>query len=232
MQRRLSLPILVASAAMLSACNTSDYYYYSTGPWGPRSVYRAYPEYDAPWGGPSFATAEIPPLYIDGGGVDPSVRRVPVPAGRFEVLLPPDPVPPGPAPWQYGSRTNDARQDAQSTVSPTPSLSQKMAHSSAPASPVVSAPTRAFAYAGSWKAVDGKGASCKINLSSAPSLDHYKASASGCSDSDLKSVNSWSFGNTEVILYARGKVVAQLSGQEANLEGALAGSRRSLKMTR
>jgi len=82
-----------------------------------------------------------------------------------------------------------------------------------------------------WKASLGS-ASCRIQLSSVPSLDLYKASAQGCSSNVLKTVNGWSIRDDQVILFSRGQVVARLSGAEAALSGRLNGSETELTMTR
>jgi hypothetical protein len=82
-----------------------------------------------------------------------------------------------------------------------------------------------------WKA-SVNSASCRIQLSSVPSLDLYKASAQGCSSNALKSVNGWSIRDGQVILFSRGQVVARLSGAEAALSGTLNGSEAALTMTR
>jgi len=82
-----------------------------------------------------------------------------------------------------------------------------------------------------WKVSMGS-FSCRIQLSSVPSLDLYKASAQGCSSDTLRSVNGWSFRDDQVILYSRGRVVARLSGAEAALAGALSDSNSDITMTR
>lgn len=241
MQNKLSFPLLLASTALLSACNTTDHYYYSHGPWGPTTVSRHYPTYTAPWGpiGPASVEASIvrTPLYIDGGGMDPMIREVRVPSSRVEAILPPDPTPRGPVPGQYGSDLygsplgdsyGGGSEVYAAAPSPIPARQASLLVQPDNASP----PTRASAYSGSWKTVDDKGAVCRIHLSTAATLDLYKASASGCSNADLRNVNSWSFGNNTVTLYQRGKVVARLSGQEANLAGTLDGSHGSVRMTR
>jgi len=96
---------------------------------------------------------------------------------------------------------------------------------------VFTPPRRASSYAGTWKASVGS-SSCRVQLSNAPSLDLYKASAQGCADDALKTVNGWSFRDDQVTLYSRGQVIARLSGAEAALAGTLNGSRTVLTMTR
>ena len=52
------------------------------------------------------------------------------------------------------------------------------------------------------------GGSCRIQLSSSPALDLYRASASGCSNQDLSRVNAWDYRDGEVYLYQTGGAVA------------------------
>ncbi|MBM6580021.1 AprI/Inh family metalloprotease inhibitor [Microvirga sp. BT689] len=114
-----------------------------------------------------------------------------------------------------------------------PASSQHAASSTAQANApgVFTPPQRASSYAGAWKANTGS-SSCRIQLSSVPSLDLYKASAQGCSDTALKTVNGWSFRDEQVVLFSRGQVIARLSGAEAALAGTLSGSKADLTMTR
>jgi hypothetical protein len=113
-----------------------------------------------------------------------------------------------------------------------PAPSREAALPPAVSAGVISPPTRAASFTGTWKATDENGASCRIQLSSVPSLDLYKATTSGCMNDSLKGVNAWRFTQDMVVLYSRGKVVARLSGLEASLSGSFSGSEGPLKMTR
>ncbi|MGO4573384.1 AprI/Inh family metalloprotease inhibitor [Microvirga sp. 2TAF3] len=240
-KKHFSIPFIVASTGFLTACNTVDHYYYSTGPWGPATVNHTYPRYTAPWGPPPGvpveALIEEPPLYIDGSDIDPVVRPAPTPIGRIKIVLPPDPIPASPMP--YGSSYSDPPSQP---VTPYQGLDGSAAPAErSPSQPTTvgppsstdfaSAPTKPSSYAGTWKAVDEKGSFCRILLSTASTLDLYKASASGCSNPDLKSVNSWNFSGASVTLYSRGKIIAQMSGKEAHLTGTLT-DRSRITMTR
>ncbi|MBD2745539.1 AprI/Inh family metalloprotease inhibitor [Microvirga sp. BT688] len=121
---------------------------------------------------------------------------------------------PAPAPQQFASSQRENGADAQA---------------SAPG--VFTPPQRPSSYAGMWKASVGS-ASCRIQLSSVPSLDLYKASVQACSNNALKTVNGWSIRDNQVILFSRGQVVARLSGAEAALSGRLNDSEAALTMTR
>lgn len=87
---------------------------------------------------------------------------------------------------------------------------------------------------GNWTAQEATGGSCKVQLSSSPSLDLYRASASGCSNRELQQVNAWDYRNGEVYLYQRGgSVVARLrvaSGGAMN--GAVTKSGAALSLNR
>ncbi|WP_195904239.1 AprI/Inh family metalloprotease inhibitor [Microvirga lotononidis] len=90
---------------------------------------------------------------------------------------------------------------------------------------------RATSYAGTWNVSVGA-TSCKVQLTSVPSLDLYKASTQGCKDEAVRSVNGWSFRENQVILFSRGTVVGRLSGAEAALSGTLSGSGSEIRMSR
>lgn len=99
------------------------------------------------------------------------------------------------------------------------------------APPPVAAPSRT-SMTGNWRAAEAAGDSCNITLSSAPSLDLYKASTSGCASQDLKAVNAWDLRGNEVYLYSRGSVVARLRGSGSNFNGVLAKSGAPVKISR
>jgi hypothetical protein len=108
--------------------------------------------------------------------------------------------------------------------------------SAAPAPAPARAPAAASsrtAMVGNWSAQEASGKSCRIQLSSAPALDLYRASASGCSSQDLSKVNAWDFRNGEVYLYQTGgAVAARLRGSSASLSGVLAKSGAPLSLAR
>lgn len=90
------------------------------------------------------------------------------------------------------------------------------------------------AVVGSWTAQEATGGSCRVQLSSAPSLDLYRASANGCSNRELQQVNAWDYRDGEVYLYQRGgSVVARLrvSGGGA-MNGAVTKSGAALSLNR
>lgn len=100
----------------------------------------------------------------------------------------------------------------------------------APAAPTA-APSRT-AMVGSWTARDTSG-NCKIQLSSSPSLDLYRASTSGCSNQDLSKVNAWDYRSGEIYLYQTGgAVAARLRGSSSALSGVLSKSGAPLSLSR
>jgi hypothetical protein len=220
-RKAVSTAAMFMIAGTVSACNSTDGPY-RQGPWGPASTPRSYPSYSAPWGGPPAG-----PVY--GVAVQPvygSVRK------GDEIDLEPDLPPVSPR----NRPTLDV--DSHSEVLPGPGLEHSpLLHreASAPAAAsdpgVFTPPQRASSYAGSWKASVGS-VSCRIQLSSVPSLDLYKASAQGCSNNALKAINGWSIRDNQVILFSRGQVIARLSGAEAALSGRMNGSETELTMTR
>lgn len=219
---------LVVIAGAVSACNSTGSLY-SQGPWGPSAVPRNYPEYSAPWGGrpavPGYGVA-VHPAAASYDVVETETR----PSRKIqEVHLEPEP----PLGSLAGSAPEVGSIPEPQPASERPVSSHHATSAPAPASAPGSftPPQRASSYAGTWKASTGS-SSCRIQLSSVPSLDLYKASAQGCSDAALKSVNGWSFRDDQVVLFSRGQAVARLSGAEAALAGTLHGSKTELTMTR
>ena len=121
---------------------------------------------------------------------------------------------------------------AQAALSPaTPTVIAEPVTPPAPPPPVV-ASGRA-SVVGTWDARDATGANCKVTLSSAPALDLYKATASGCTNKDLARVSAWDFRDGEVYLYQPGgSVAARLRQGGAGLDGALTKSGAALALNR
>ena len=101
-----------------------------------------------------------------------------------------------------------------------------------PPAPAPIVATGRASVVGGWTATDASG-SCRIALSSAPSLDLYKASASGCANKELAKVSAWDFRDGEVYLYQPGgTVAARLRQAGGTLDGALTKSGASLALAR
>jgi Protease inhibitor Inh len=94
------------------------------------------------------------------------------------------------------------------------------------------APTSRSSVVGAWTAREAAG-SCRIQLSSSPALDLYRASTSGCANRDLGRVNAWDFRDGEVYLYQPGgAVAARLRPGGAGMDGVLAKSGAPLSLSR
>ncbi|MBZ6075824.1 AprI/Inh family metalloprotease inhibitor [Microvirga puerhi] len=101
-----------------------------------------------------------------------------------------------------------------------------------PAPAAAPAPTSRTAMVGNWTA-NVAGGTCRIQLSSSPSLDLYRASASGCPSQDLSKIYAWDFRDGEVYLYQTGgAVAARLRGSSGSLTGVLAKSGAPLSLSR
>jgi hypothetical protein len=101
------------------------------------------------------------------------------------------------------------------------------------AAPAPAAPASRTAMVGNWTARDASGGSCRIQLSSSPALDLYRASASGCSNQDLSKINAWDYRDGEVYLYQTGgSVAARLRGSSSSPSGVLAKSGAPLSLGR
>ena len=213
-------------AGTISACNSTDSLY-SQGPWGPAHVRRNYPEYSIPWGRhyvePSrYAIGESVVLPADTVEID--VAR---PARHREIYLEPDMGPDVTVPKA------DAAISPEPSIlaTPMPAVPDRPSHLTGPVSAaaqssapgVFTPPQRASSYAGTWNVSIGT-SSCRIQLSSVPSLDRYKASTQGCTHEAMRSVNGWSFRENQIVLFSREQPVARLSGAEAALVGTLNGS--------
>lgn len=87
---------------------------------------------------------------------------------------------------------------------------------------------------GSWTAKEATGSSCKVQLSSSPALDLYRANAAGCANRDLQKVTAWDYRDGEVYLYQQGgTVVARLrSSGGGAMDGAVTKSGAALTLSR
>ncbi|MGL4239575.1 MAG: AprI/Inh family metalloprotease inhibitor [Beijerinckiaceae bacterium] len=101
---------------------------------------------------------------------------------------------------------------------PEPARPQVAARSE-PAAP--SGPPTRTSVTGNWTAREAAGGSCRVTLSSSPTLDLYRASTNGCQSRELKGVNAWELRGDEVYLYeAGGGVAARLKSSGGRFEGS------------
>ena len=89
------------------------------------------------------------------------------------------------------------------------------------------------AIVGGWTAREATGSTCRVQLSSSPALDLYRASTAGCANKDLARVSAWDYRDGDVYLYQPGgTVAARLRSAGGGMEGALAKSGAPLSLTR
>ncbi|CAM5762739.1 AprI/Inh family metalloprotease inhibitor [Bosea minatitlanensis] len=102
-----------------------------------------------------------------------------------------------------------------------------------PAAPARPSATRDNVIGG-WTAREATGGTCRIQLSSAPTLDLYRASSSGCANRDLQKITAWDYRDGEVYLYQQGgTVAARLRATSGNaLDGAVTKSGAALSLNR
>jgi hypothetical protein len=148
--------------------------------------------------------------------------------------IPADPVTSEPLPPPPGSPVASGPAPIVADVPVMPASPAPMEPAPARIAAVESAPAASRASAvGGWMAREASGTSCRVQLSSTPSLDLYKASATGCGNKDLARVTAWDFRNGEVYLYQPGgAVAARLRSSSGSLEGVLAKSGAPLTLSR
>lgn len=162
----------------------------------------------------------------------------PVAAPEPVTAIPADPVTSEPLPPPPGSPVASAPAPIVADVPSMPASPAPLEPAPAriasiePTPQAAPAPSRASAV-GAWTAREASGTSCRVQLSSTPALDLYKASASGCGNKDLARVTAWDFRNGEVYLYQPGgAVAARLRSSSGSLEGVLAKSGAPLTLSR
>ena len=213
----------------LTACNGTGTVY-DRGPWSRVQGADPTPQvYTAPWRPPPWeAVEEIgyppAPAFIDPGVTGEPMEPMGRWASRNTADLPPDmasplyegptvPAPPSPP---------DALPPLVSKGAPEPVV----ADSKRP-------PTKgARSLTGNWSADEGSGKSCRVQLSSVPALDLYKASSAQCASQPLQDVNAWNVVEGDIVLYSRGRVVSRLKGTDSTFTGALNGHGASITLTR
>jgi len=218
------LPLLCA----LQACNGSGEVYRS-GPWGRATDREAWlPEYPSPWNAPrTFIVSEQPaPAAVTRVTVDPME-----PSGswvsRSVSTLP-----------EISANDPGSSLKASSGVQPptvemngaAPAIVSKSTPPSVENKPHGSAKTLS-SLTGRWTAQEN-GSSCRLLLSSTPSLDLYKASTSDCKSKALQNINSWSYREDALVLYSRGNVVLRLQGDGSAFKGKLGDQGTSVTLIR
>lgn len=105
---------------------------------------------------------------------------------------------------------------------------------SAPTAPRAAPAPGRDSMVGGWTAREATGGSCRVQLSSTPTLDLYRASSSGCANRDLQKITAWDYRDGEVYLYQQGGTVAARlrSGGGGSLDGAVTKSGAALSLNR
>jgi hypothetical protein len=99
--------------------------------------------------------------------------------------------------------------------------------------PTAVAPSGRSSVVGGWTAREAAGGTCRVQLSSAPALDLYKASTNGCANRDLARVSAWDYRDGQVYLYQPGgAVTARLRAADGAMEGQLSKSGAPLTLSR
>ncbi|MET0428535.1 MAG: AprI/Inh family metalloprotease inhibitor [Microvirga sp.] len=102
----------------------------------------------------------------------------------------------------------------------------------APAPMAPAGPASRTSLVGAWTA-QVTGSACRVQLSSSPALDLYRASSTGCANQDLSRINAWDFRDGEVYLYQTGgAVAARLRGSSGSMNGALTKSGAPITLVR
>ena len=202
--RTMRAALICATALMLGACGSDRF-----GGGSPRMAAAARP-------GPVFNAPE--PLAEPA----PVISSGPVSSAP----LPPPPGSPGPLAGDPALPPATGPVIADVPAMPPPVQPQ------APIQVAAVAPAGRSAVMGGWTAREASG-SCRVQLSSSPALDLYKASAAGCSNRDLSRVTAWDFREGEVYLYQPGgAVAARLRPAGGALEGVIAKSGAPLTLAR
>ncbi|HEY8564550.1 MAG TPA: AprI/Inh family metalloprotease inhibitor [Beijerinckiaceae bacterium] len=142
--------------------------------------------------------------------------------------LPPPPGAPGPVASIDPNLVPQAGNPA--IAEPPPVSPPVVAALPQPATPA--GPSRS-SYVGGWTAREAAGSSCRVQLSSSPALDLYKASAAGCANKDLSRVTAWDYRDGEVYLYQPGgAVAARLRPSSGGMDGVLAKSGAPVSLAR
>lgn len=219
---KLSLLLL----SLLPACNSAPGAY-PYGPWGPSQA-KLQPGslYSKPWNIPVPVHAEESDLVF---------QNRPNPYGSPQEPL--EPI------GSWASRDVPARMPAEDTfalpmdysnvASPDALDHDEEFASGEPNSSYKRSSLQAKSFTsltGNWIAQEEEGSSCRLQLTSVPALDLFKASTSRCSSPPLQNVNSWSHRDGQIILYARGSVVARLMADGSSFQGSYGG--RQLRISR
>jgi hypothetical protein len=212
----------------LAACNGTGTVY-DRGPWSHVRGAEPTPQvYTAPWRPPPVEAVEeigYPPAPAS---IAPGVTAEPMePMGRWASRntagLPPDIASP---------LYDDPAVRAPPSPGALPPLVSKEAPEPVEADGRRSPAKGARSLTGNWSADEGSGKPCRVQLSSVPALDLYKASSAQCASKPLQDVNAWNVVEGDIVLYSRGRVLSRLKGDDSTFTGALNGQGAPITLRR
>ncbi len=172
------------------------------------------------WNAP-VETQALPPPPGTSAAAPPQGDGLPPPADPFFQPTPSAPATPPPAPRSIDTPTLSGGQREIATLGGGTNSARR-------------AVTSRDGVIGGWNAREATGGACRVQLSSTPALDLYRASAAGCSNRDLQKITAWDYRDGEVYLYQPGgSVAARLKVNDgSSLSGVIARSGANLSMAR
>jgi hypothetical protein len=229
---RKALPLLTFPLlCVLCACNTSRGTY-ASGPWGQSGYLDPTASlYSNPWNKPL-----APSLVEAGPAPQPMTRSLsPEPLEPIGAWASRDVSPPTAdsrdIPESFEAAASVPRPAPVEAMESEPPVAGRFAAKQEPSAPPQMQGRSFTALTGQWTAQEGD-RSCRLQLSSTPALDLYKASASGCSSDALQNVNSWAHRDRTIVLYARGRVVSRLTDDGGSFTGMLEGTKTQIRISR
>jgi len=173
----------------------------------------------ARFGGPPRAAVATGPGQVQSTFLEPGIAAPTSVVESQELAPPPGAGVLGDGLTQSGEIISDVPSSPQTAAIPAPAQAQ----------PRVSRTT----FVGTWRASEPGGGSCRVTLSSASSLDLYRASTSGCSNEDLSRISAWDLRNDEIYLYRQGgAVAARLRASPGAMQGVLSRSGAPVALAR
>ncbi len=184
--------------------------------------------YTSPWNPPARCYRAPPPsVEVEAVVVAPAVGMRPRGVVVREEPMPPLPAQPLPA----------------KPAGPPPPLGGATAPGPLPAPKVVKGYTPPQAghakpvpqrsqVSGRWRMTEAGGKACELVLTNAGLLDQYRASTSGCASEALRSINGWDLKGPDVVLYARGAIIARLAEDRGGYRGVVLSSGAGLALAR
>ncbi len=204
------LIVAAVAATILAGCQGSTRFTNFGGGQQPQAALPSRPPPLQPAPTAPVQSAPLPPVASQ--GLPPPATGLP-PVGSSVPIDTPDGGAPRPSPRPQPPIDPPAE--------PPPARPPQVAARPDPApAPAAGPPTRT-SVTGNWTAREAAGGSCRVTLSSVPTLDLYKASTSGCQSRELKAVNAWELRGEEIYLYeSGGGVAARLRRTGAGFEGS------------